>query len=474
VEGAFDVALTGMDRSGAAVAHAGSERLLVHGAIRGEVVRVRRSRAVGHGTLCELVEIVEPSPHRLAARCRHASVCGGCSWQHIAYAEQLRIKAHVLEAALRRALGEGAPSVAPLIGTPVAGEKMPWGFRQKATFVFADGPSGLVMGHFARGTHDVVPIEECPVHPERANRIAFALRDELRQAGVTAAGERLEGVARHVLVRTTRDEREAVALLVATRQGPELAAPLAALLGRPERPDGLAVNLHARPGPYLLGRETRRVAGSGRVREDALGPVFLVAATAFFQTNVAAAAILLELVTAALPAASGLRVLDLYSGAGLFALPLALRGHLVTAVEESRKGVADALLNRRENAVPEDRLRLVPSTVERALPRFQPHAFDAVVLDPPREGSPPQVLRDVCGRLRPRRVVLVSCNPDALARELPAALGAGYRLVRVQGVDMFPHTPHVEAVAVLERRPHAGARSHGRGRSRAARPATRS
>ena len=473
MEGSLVVTLSSMDRSGAAVGRDGAERLLVHGGIPGERVRVRRGRAVGHGTLCELVEVVEPSPHRVVPRCRHAAVCGGCSWQHVSYHEQLRIKTRALDSLLQRELGALAPPVRHMIGTPVAEDGMPWGFRQKAAFVFAPGPDGLAMGHFARGTHDVVPVVECPVHPERANRIAFALRDELRRGGVAAAGDALAGVARHVLVRASQDAREAVALLVVTRRAPELEAPLAALLACPERPDGLALNLHDRPGPYLVGRETQRVAGNGHVREEALGPAFLVAPTSFFQTNVAAASVLVRLVHEALSAESGQRVLDLYSGAGLFALPLALRGHTVTAVEESRKSVSDAELNRRTNRVAAERLKLVASSVERALPHLKPGAFDAVVLDPPRDGASPAVLREVFGRLRPRRAVLVSCNPDALARELKHALGAGYRVVRVQPVDMFPHTPHVEAVAVLERlgdRPSA-ARERG---ARPPRPSSRS
>lgn len=459
MEGTIDVTLSGLDRSGAALARHGDERLLVHGGIPGERVRVRRGRPLGQGTLAELQDVLEPSPHRLVPRCRHAAHCGGCSWQHIAYAEQLRLKVRVVESALRRAMGDRAPRVRPMIGTPAGEDGMPWGFRQKSAFVFAPGAPGLEMGHYARGTHEVVPVEECPVHPERANRIAFALRDELRRAGVPAAGADLEGVARHLLVRSTRDGREAVALLVATRRTSGLEAPLQALLQRPERPDGLALNLHDRPGPYLVGRETQRVAGSGHVREESLGPAFLVSPGAFFQTNVAAAAELLRLVLEALPAGTGLRVLDLYAGSGLFSLPLAVRGHVVTAVEESRKGVADAELNRRTNGVPRERLRLVASSVERALPRFRAEAFDVVVLDPPREGLPPQVVREVFGRLRPRRGILVSCNPAALARDLPLALRAGYRALRVQPLDMFPHTPHVEAVAVLERdEPHRVAR----------------
>jgi 23S rRNA (uracil1939-C5)-methyltransferase len=450
MEGERVVTLTGLDRSGAAVA-GGDERLVVPRGIPGERVRVRPVRPLGRGTLAEIVSIEEASPSRVTPRCRHFVVCGGCAWQHIAYPEQLRRKTAALAALLRHTMGEGAPRVAPAIGTDVGAGGMPWSFRHKSAFVFGRGPDGLVMGHFARGTHDVVPVEECPVHPERANRIAFALRDALAAAGVPAAGTTTEGLARHVVVRTSRDEKEAVAMLVVTRDEPVVREALAAFLAGPAAPEGLVLNLHDRPGPYLVGRESRRIAGSGHVREDSLGPEFLVSPTSFFQTNVAAASTLVRLVLEALPGETGLRVLDLYSGSGLFALPVALRGHAVTAVEESRKATRDAELNCRRNGVGEDRLKLVCSSVERAVPHLRPGEFDAIVLDPPREGCPPEVVREVFGRLRPARSILVSCNPEALARELPLAVEAGYRVLRVQPVDMFPHTPHVEAVAVLAR-----------------------
>jgi 23S rRNA (uracil1939-C5)-methyltransferase len=375
----------------------------------------------------------------------------------MAYPEQLRRKAALLAGRLRRAMGEGAPRVLPAIGLPAGPDGMPWGFRQKAAFVCAEGPRGLVMGHFARGTHDVVPVEECPVHAGRANRVAFALRDALAAAGIRGAGAGTDGLARHVVVRTSRDESEAVAMLVVARDAAALAAPLRALLEGPERPDGLVVNLHDRPGPWLVGRESRRVAGRGHVEERSLGPAFLVSPASFFQTSVGAAATLLRLVAEALPGETALRVLDLYSGGGLFSLSLALRGHRVTAVEQSRKAARDAALNRRRNGVAQDRLELVTAAVESAVRGLPAGVFDAVVLDPPREGCPPSVVRDVFGRLRPARAALVSCNPEALARELPLAVECGYRVVRVQPVDMFPHTPHVEAVAVLERRPAAPA-----------------
>lgn len=383
--------------------------------------------------------------------CRHAAECGGCGWQHLAYAEQLRRKQRSLEELLRGTLGPRAPRVSAPIGMPAGADGMPWGFRQKAGFVFGSGERGeLTMGHFARGTHDVIPVAECPVHAGRANRTAFALRDELVRAGL-AAWDGRHGLLRHLLVRTSADEREAVAVLVVARDHPSLRPPLRKLMASPARPTGLMLNVHDRPGPYQVGRESLRIEGLGHVREDALGPAFLVSPTGFFQTNVAAAAELLRLVQDALPRKPRLRVLDLYAGSGLFALPIAQRGHHVTAVEESRKATRDAARNAKLNGVPETRLRLVPSRVEDALAPLLRERFDAVILDAPRSGCPPAVLRSVAERMTPGRIVLVSCNPEALAQELPVLYRAGYRARLVQPVDMFPHTPHLEAVAVLQR-----------------------
>ncbi|MFN8095676.1 MAG: hypothetical protein U0599_26240 [Vicinamibacteria bacterium] len=466
MEAELVVPLTSFDGSGAAVAHVGEERLVVHGAIPGERARVRPVRPLAPGrTLAELVEVVEPSPFRVTPRCRHAAVCGGCTWQHVAYEEQLRAKARRLEAVLARALGERAPAVAPMIGMPAGADGMPWGYRQKSSFVLAPGPSGrgLVMGHYARGTHDVVAADECPVHPPRANRVAFALRDALAAARVSGASEDLRrGTARHVVLRTTRDESECVAMLVVGREDPAVERPLRALLDSPDAPSGLAVNLNDRPGPYLVGRETRRVHGPGHVRETSLGPAFLVSPTSFFQTNVAAASVLVDLVVRACEgsATSGGACSTCTRAAGSSrcrsprAATRSWRSRPVARARATPSSTAARTASPRSGSLS------WPPTWS-ALPRLaEEEPFDAVVLDPPRDGCPPAVLRAVFRRLKPKRAVVVSCNPEALGGELAEALAAGYRVLSLQPVDMFPHTPHVEAVAVLAR--GGGAVSGGR------------
>lgn len=334
---------------------------------------------------------------------------------------------------------------------PVDSTGWPWHFRHKASFVFGESADRrLAIGHYAAGTTRLVPIEECPVHAERANRIAFALYERLAQARVRAAGPGLAGILRHLLVRTTRDAREAVAMLVVTRNDPALRKPIRAFLEGPERPTGLLINIHDRPGPYMVGRETIRIDGRSHVRERIADVTFLVSPTAFFQTNAEIGATLVDLVLRQAPPDPALRIADLYSGSGLFALPLASRGHRVTAIEENAHAVRDGEANARINRL-ERRVRFVRARVEDALPRVSREPLDLVVLDPPRQGCPPGVIDRLFARSRPRTVLYVSCNPEALARELPAILDHGYRADEVQPVDMFPHTTHIEALVTLQR-----------------------
>lgn len=395
--------------------------------------------------------------------CRHEGVCGGCGLQHLPYAEQIQRKSRALLERLSRAERPAAipASVFLPVFDPASGG--PWHFRQKAAFVFGTGADGrgLIMGHYARGSQRVVPVEECPVHSARANRIAFALRDELQRARIGVAGASGSGVLRYLIIRVTQDDRHAIAMLVVSHNDKRLRTPIRALLESSNRPEGFYVNIHEGPGPYMVGKETIRIDGHAHVRERVGFSTYLVSPAAFFQTNVRAAealqALVLEWVGArprtdgshdarSSQALSGYRVLDLYAGSGLFALPLAAAGAHVVGVEENRAAVHDAEANRRANTLPSGRVRFIAARVEHTIARLSRERWDAVVLDPPRSGCPSPVLDHVFGRIAPRHVVYVSCNPDALSTELPTIRSHGYRVEDVRAVDMFPHTEHIEAV----------------------------
>jgi 23S rRNA (uracil1939-C5)-methyltransferase len=323
----------------------------------------------------------------------------------------------------------------------------PWHYRNKAHFVVDRQPTGpLVIGHYARFSRRVVAVHECPVHDEGGNAVAFALRDACRWADTREV--------KSIAVRASCSRPETMATLVVTNERDKrIRAASRRVLGSHLAPTSLHVNVHPRGDAFVFGKETRHIAGPERLREDLGGASFLISPTSFFQTNVRAAEILVQQVLAAVPI--GAVVLDLYAGAGLFALPLALRGHTVVAVEENRDAVADGEASLRLTRVPDGRCRFVAQPVEIALGRSRTglaRGFEAVILDPPREGCRPPVIDGVLGgRRKPATVVYVSCDPESLARDLVRITERGYGIDSIQPVDMFPHTPHIETVVVLKR-----------------------
>ena len=424
--------------------------------IPGERVRAAlpASRGQVRTARASLVAVLRPSPHRVAPRCPHfgpqassAGPCGGCAWQHIAYAEQLRIKTAIVEQVVRAAVPRAPRVRAMLSATP----DDPWGYRRKVHFVFAGaGRDGrLLMGHMARGSRRVVDVRECPVHADAGNQIAFSLHAAYRRAGVRAwtPDDPRRDALRGVAVRVGGDSDEALTtLVVAHDRDRRLREATRRLVAEQATGIGLHLNIHDRDDGFIFGRETRRLAGVDRVRETVAGITFLVSPTAFFQTNVAAAELLVRLVLEAVP--PDLPVLDLYAGAGLFTLPLARRGHQVTAIEENRDAVRDGIASQALNRIPKNQCRWIARPVEAALAR---RATGVVVLDPPREGCSDGVLRAVFAERGPAVAVYVSCNPHTLGRDLQAIARHGYAVTSVQPVDMFPHTPHIETVVTLTR-----------------------
>ena len=394
-----------------------------------------------------------PDVARIERRCRHFEACGGCLWQDVPYEDQLERKRRSVQDLLHRALGSRH---SPIVDPTLAPADPPWGFRTKVHFVLGAGERGrgLVMGHYRRGSQAIVPVEECPVHAEAGNRIAFAFRDALSDGRVPAVtGDLRGGVVRHVVVRVAQSSGQSLATLVVTRNDKLLRPAVRRVLAGDTAPAGLHLNVHPRPGSFLFGPDTTKLAGLSQVRERINDVDYLVSPTSFFQTNVLAAGRMVDLVLAELSGAA--TVLDLYGGAGLFSLPLAKRGARVTVVEESAGSVTDGDASRRVNRIAESRCRFVRARAEDVASGFYRRVLssppDAVVMDPPRQGCSRAVMSWVAHTLRPPAIAYVSCNPEALASDAGALVAAGYRVRRVQPIDMFPHTPHIEAVALFGR-----------------------
>ncbi|MGE3840394.1 MAG: 23S rRNA (uracil(1939)-C(5))-methyltransferase RlmD [Vicinamibacterales bacterium] len=391
-------------------------------------------------------------------RCRHLDSCGGCGWQQLSYAEQCRRKRLTVQQLLKERLGDAAPVVGPPL-TPVtvdAGTSGPWGFRQKVHFVCApERAGGIALGHFAAGGQRVMAVSECPVHDPRGQALAGHVRDICVRAGLTAAQpDGRGGLLRHIVIRTSRTTGESLVTLVVTNaRDPRLVRVAERIAAAPLVVAGVHVSELRGPSSWLLGPRTRRLTGRDFVQETIAETTFLIGPTTFFQTNIAAAECLVRVVMEAIPV-EATDVADLYAGVGLFSLPLARRGHRVLAIEEHRGAVSAGERAARLNRLDDSRCRFVCARVERGFASI-PRRVRAVVLDPPRAGCTPSVTKQLYHELAPELIVYVSCDPATLARDLAALLAGSrrarrpYRLQLVQPVDMFPHTPHIETVAVL-------------------------
>jgi 23S rRNA (uracil1939-C5)-methyltransferase len=411
----------------------------------GELVEVRVTQAGRKFGRAEPIRVIRPSPDRVVPRCRHFGDCGGCTWQHLAYAAQAKRKEDLLRKLLELKV---SPAAAAAVA-PIAAMEEPWGFREKVQLAVQGRTGAPRVGFYRLRSHEVVDLKECPVQPPGAVAQALAVKKVLADRRIPPYDERNgRGGARHVVLRRGRATGDAHLVLVTAREDAPGLRGSEAAFARVQPPlSGGSLNVNVWESSVVLGPRTRPLFGRKAWRERVGGIRFEIGPASFFQTNALAAETLVEEVRRAVGAGPALRVLDLYAGCGLFALTLAARVGSVLAVEAHRGAAADGEGNARRNGIANVTYRTGP--VERTVADPRLGRFDAVVADPPREGLGPGVLRGIVQGCRARRLVLVSCDPTTLARDLAAAEALGGKVERVLPVDMFPHTHHLESVATV-------------------------
>ena len=443
--------LEAMTAEGECVAHLGTFVVFVAEGIPGEFVDVAITSIGRDFARARVVKAAEKSQHRVTPRCKHFGVCGGCLWQQMDYSEQLFHKDKLLRLALEHRLEKLNFPIRPMLGSPSE-----WGTRSKIFYQLAALEMGksqkVVMGHNRFHSPIIEPIKDCPVHHHGGDEIARLVFHEITARGIPIATPNAtrDGL-KSILVRASRSTGKAHVVLVGT--GPYIAKAdgFETQLMKLKNVEGVHLNIQPDPASTYLGPETKHLAGATRLTETIAGVDFQISPDAFFQTNTAAAEKLCEVVLRAVADKACDPILDLYSGGGLLSLPLAKRGRRVVAVEENKRSIEDGIETARVNKI--TTCEFVQSRVEsfiKKLPRTQ--KFHTIILDPPREGCAEWLMRLIGRGLRPKRIVYVSCNPQALAGDLAGLTQSGYRIDEIQPIDMFPHTAHIESVAILSRK----------------------
>jgi 23S rRNA (uracil1939-C5)-methyltransferase len=423
--------------------------VFVRGGLPGDRVRARIVEARSRFGRAVIESLESPSPDRVDAPCPYFGRCGGCRLQHLAYPAQLAFKEKQVRDCLERIGGLGAFELRPILPAPD-----PYGYRNKMEFtVVRDPGEGVAIGLHQADRYDVVlDIERCLLQSDTMNALLDELRAQARVRKLAVYDQDSgAGLLRFATVREGRRTGEAMVNIVAAAPDVEALGPVAERLrARVPSVASVVVNVNAKKASVAVGTEEHLLLGREYIRESLGGLTFQVSANSFFQTNTVQAERLFAVVEAACGLEGGETVLDLYSGTGAISLLLARRCRWVYGIEVSVAAVDDAVRNARANGI--ENCTFLPGEVRHVLPSLMRDGVRAevVVADPPRAGFHPKALHALA-TLGPERLVYVSCNPSTLARDLGDLVRQGYRLEWVEPVDMFPQTPHIEAVARLRR-----------------------
>ncbi len=431
--------------------------VFVEGAVPGDRVMARVLKKKKSWARARAEEILSPSPDRIAPPCPYSGWCGGCKWQHLAYPRQVEYKAAQVVESLTHLGGLSGFEVLPPIPAPEI-----YGYRNKMEFTctcrrwllpheMGEGgpPMDFALGLHVPGTFDkVLDVTSCLLQTDDANRILARCRELIVESGLPGYGLRHhEGFWRFVVIRRSVAEDNYLVNFVTSRDERELLARMAQRLMEDPKVAGVVMNVSAKKSAVAIGDYEIPLAGSPTLTDRIGSRRFTVSANSFFQTNTLQAGRLYGAVSEFAALTGSERVLDLYSGTGTIPIWLSEGAKEVVGVELVESAVKDAVKNCVENGV--ENCRFLLGDIREVLPAlgFTP---DVLVLDPPRSGMHPDVVAAI-NRLGAPRVVCVSCNPTTCARDL-GLMKDTYRVTRVQPLDMFPHTHHVEMVALLEKR----------------------
>ena len=438
----LDITALSTDSSG--IARTPKGVVFVHGALPGETVRAEVVARKKDFSVADVVSIERASPGRAVPRCKYYGRCGGCQLQHATYETQLTLKAGIVRDAMTR-IGGFKPEMFRDLTCEPSPEH--WGYRNKAAFPVQGFKGKILAGFYRAGTHRLELIRQCPVNAKRLNEIYGKVLDGLEKSlPFDGYDERSNtGKLRHIIARTGMNTGESLLSFVINGKLSARSVKALAALGASARPDTLTINHNSKPGNVILGTYTENLLGSGLISER-LGDYRLMFDTAsFFQVNTGQAE---KLFAYASSLAEGCgNVLELYSGTGSLTCYLANEAKSVTSVEEWRGAVKMAERNLAANNF--DNVRALCGRSEDIIEDLKDR-YDAVVMDPPRDGCEKSVL-DAVSSFGAKNVIYVSCNPATLARDCKILAGRGYKLVSARAFDMFPQTAHVETVCLLTR-----------------------
>lgn len=436
------VTIEGYGEGGMGVARIDGRVVFVHGALRGEKCRVLILKTLKSVAFAKVLEVIEPSSERITPDCPYFPRCGGCTYRHIRYEEELRLKRQRVQDNLSR-IGGSDVTVEEILGA-----RDTLRYRNKAQYpVSKDG----AVGFYRARTHEVIECEHCLLVKPVADAAAEALREYMQSCRVAGYDEKTgRGLVRHLYIRSNAAGESLVCVLVNGDKLPKEDRLVTLLRDACPKCTGIVLGTNTKKGNVILGDRYRTLWGSDRLEDTLCGKTFRLSVPSFYQVNRVQA----ERLYAKAIEFAGLTgqetVLDLYCGAGTITLALSDHAKKVLGAEIVPEAIDDARENAARNGVKNAEFFCGDaSDVAKKLARENLRP-DVITVDPPRKGLAADVVESIA-EMQPGRVVYVSCDSATMARDVKRLADLGYTAQRACAVDMFPRADHVETVVLLSK-----------------------
>ncbi|MBO6233037.1 MAG: 23S rRNA (uracil(1939)-C(5))-methyltransferase RlmD [Clostridia bacterium] len=420
--------------------------IFIPNAIKGEKIKALIVKVLSSHAFGKIMEIIEPSKERVEPDCATYKRCGGCSLRHIKYKETLKMKQNSVESLVNKTLKT------PVKVLETIGMERPVYYRNKAQFPLGlDKDNIPQIGVFANRTHEIVPIEKCLIQNEEAQKVAKTILNFIKKNNLTIYNEKTgKGLFRHIVVKVGLKTKEIMCILVINGKGFNQEQELVKeLTEKYQNVKTIVKNINMKNTNVILGLENINIYGDGYIK-DVLGDyTFKISPLSFYQVNPVQAEKLYNIGVEKAQISKEDIVFDLYCGIGTISLFMSKYAKKVYGVEIVEQAIEDAKENAKINNI--ENVEFIAGDTEIILDDLinkNKIIPDVIMVDPPRKGLDNTSIENIL-KIKPRRVVYISCNPATLVRDL-AKMEDAYDIGEIQPVDMFPYTSHVECVCVLE------------------------
>ncbi|MBC1797924.1 23S rRNA (uracil(1939)-C(5))-methyltransferase RlmD [Listeria booriae] len=442
----LDVVFEDLTHDGNAVAKIDGYPIFVPQGLPDEIAQIKVLKTNKNYGFGKIIELTKESADRVTPPCLVYSQCGGCQLQHLSYDGQLRMKQKQVAQVMKR-IGKQDVEVLPTLGM-----ENPWNYRNKAQVPVGFVNGRLVAGFYQQRSHQIIDMNTCLIQQEENNEVIQTARAIFAKYYVEPYDETTrKGVLRHLMTRFATTTGELMLVIVTTKLNfPNKAEIIAELQKSIPELTSLVQNVNTANTNVIFGEQTVVLAGREYIMDTIHGISFAISARSFYQVNPEQTEILYAEALKLAGLTGEETVIDAYCGIGSISLCLAKEAKHVYGVEIVPQAIEDARANAKLNKI--DNVTFAVGKAEEVIPDWfkQGIKADVLVVDPPRKGCDDALLQTIL-KMKPKRVVYVSCNPATLARDMLVLTEGGYEAKMVQPVDMFPQTTHVECVTVLQR-----------------------